>query len=306
MLQYKSQIKKTGQVLTCICRLLVVLMIPPFLSVIAWAEGFSDCNQHFYEATEPDYIEPKLLIQSEALCFHGFATLYSGISRTPLWSAEHLTRDRLSQADTLPREDSFHIESRIPSKKRSQLADYKGSGYDRGHLAPNADMANLNQQYDSFSLANIIPQVPENNRYVWRNIESMTRYLAKKHGEIYVITGVAFIGESVKALNGRVLVPTHVFKAIYIPKTGEAAAYYTPNDSTERIEVISLDELALRTGIDAFPAVSMEAKSTTLFLPVHIGEERERQSDLDSKETPLWLRLFIEVLHWVANNIISR
>ncbi|WP_420229746.1 DNA/RNA non-specific endonuclease [Psychrobacter sp. ER1] len=122
----------------------------------------------------------------------GFAVMYSGVSRTPLWSAEHLDRTRLQQAKQIDREDSFHEESKLPKSARASLSDYSGSGYDRGHLAPNANMANRSQQYDSFSLANIAPQSPRNNRYIWRNIESATRYLTQQYGEVYTITGVAF------------------------------------------------------------------------------------------------------------------
>ncbi|WP_350556423.1 DNA/RNA non-specific endonuclease, partial [Pseudoalteromonas sp. CAL107-MNA-CIBAN-0098] len=80
------------------------------------------------------------------LCMDGFATMYSGVSRTPLWSAEHLTRKRLNQAKEIDREDSFHEESRLPKSARASLSDYSGSGYDRGHIAPNANMATRSQQ----------------------------------------------------------------------------------------------------------------------------------------------------------------
>lgn len=129
----------------------------------------------------------------------GFAVMYSGVSRTPLWSAEYLDRTRLQQAKHIDREDSFHEESKLPKSARASLSDYSGSGYDRGHLAPNANMANRSQQYDSFSLANIAPQSPRNNRYIWRNIESATRYLTQQYGEVYTITGVAFTNKKNQA-----------------------------------------------------------------------------------------------------------
>lgn len=286
---------------------LLILFLSLSFSIGTWASEFKDCGQNFYQAKAPDYLNQKMLNQSVPLCFNGFATLYSGLSRTPLWSAEHLTRERLSQAESIPREDSFHSESRVPSSFRAQLSDYKGSGYDRGHLAPNGDMANVNQQYDSFSLANIVPQAPEHNRYLWRNIESVTRYLTKKHGEVYVITGVVFEGKKLIQLNNRVLIPTHLFKAIYIPATGQAGVYYSPNDETQQVEVISVDELALRSNIDVFPAISSKAKATAMPLSVKLSDIPDRGKPIEtSNEEPLWYQVLIEILRWVVENFLVK
>lgn len=293
----------------------IVLSLSVFFVSTTWASDFSRCDENFYQSTEPDYINQKLLQQSVPLCFNGFATLYSGVTRTPLWSAEYLTRERLLQAEEIPREDSFHSERRLPDRIQAELSDYKGSGYDRGHLAPNADMANESQQYDSFSLANIIPQTPENNRYVWKNIESVTRYLTKKHGEVYVVTGVAFRGNKVTQINKRVMVPSHTFKAIYVPKTGEAGAYYAPNDDSKRLEVISIDELALHSGIDVFPSISAQAKATAMELPESVGDiadrgdynsPRSNQSQQQQEEKPLWYLILVEILSWLVNNFLNK
>ncbi|WP_019673796.1 DNA/RNA non-specific endonuclease [Psychrobacter lutiphocae] len=300
-------------------------------SVTAFGADFSQCADNFYAGTAPDYIDSKLLNKSVPLCFNGFATLYSGLSRTPLWSAEYLTRERLFLAEEIPREDSFHSESRLPQSMRAELSDYKGTGYDRGHLAPNGDMANRQQQYDSFSLANIVPQHPRNNRYSWRNIESVTRYLTKHYGEVYVVTGVAFRGKQVTQLNGRVLVPSHMFKALYVPQTQEAGVYYSPNDDSDRVEIISIDELALRSGIDVFPKISEQAKARAMPLATSISEmpeigrdysasqrqsasEREasKRNPSDNKHTegqdeePLWYLILIEVLRWFVDNFLHK
>lgn len=292
-----------------------LVMIGALISVTSWANDFRSCPQNFYSQQAPDYLDNKLIKDTVPLCFDGFATLYSGVSRTPLWSAEHLTRERLYQAEEIPRDDSFHSESRLPEKMRAQLSDYRGSGYDRGHLAPNADMANESQQYDSFSLANIIPQTPENNRYVWKNLESVTRYFTKKHGEVYVVTGIAFRGSKLSQLNNRVLVPSHTFKALYIPETGEASAYYAPNDDTKRVEVISIDELALRSGVDVFPTIPSEAKATTIPFPTMVGDiadrgdyngKSQRDSGDSQSDEPLWYLILIEILRWLVDNFLSK
>ena len=264
----------------------------------AQADDLSQCSQSFYGGVYPEFTNPKLSNNTQALCMDGFAVMYSGVSRTPLWSAEYLDRKRLQQAKEIDREDSFHEESRLPKSMRAKLSDYSGSGYDRGHLAPNGNMANRSQQYDSFSLANIAPQSPRNNRYIWRNIESATRYLSQQYGEVYTITGVAFTSKKTKQLADRVLVPSHFFKAVYIPASNQAGVYYAPNDESERIEVISLDELTAKIGIDVLPVLDAQTKAQAFDLPLKAGDS----SDLPEtpQEEPVWMLFVLAIIDWLV------
>lgn len=263
----------------------------------AHANDFSQCSQSFYGGIYPEFINTKLSDKTQALCMDGFAVMYSGVSRTPLWSAEYLDRTRLQQAKQIDREDSFHEESRLPKSMRASLSDYSGSGYDRGHLSPNGDMATRSQQYDSFSLANIAPQSPRNNRYIWRNIESATRYLTQQYGEAYTVTGVAFTDKKTKQLADRVLVPSHFFKAVYIPAINQAGVYYAPNDESERIEVISVDELADKIGIDVLPVLDAKIKSQAFDLPLKAGES-SGTSDVPQEE-PEWMLFVWAIIEWI-------
>ena len=263
----------------------------------AQADDLSQCSQSFYGGVYPEFSNKKLSNNTQELCMDGFAVMYSGVSRTPLWSAEYLNRKRLQQAKQIDREDSFHEESRLPQSMRATLSDYSGSGYDRGHLAPNGDMANRSQQYDSFSLANIAPQSPRNNRYIWRNIESATRYLTQQYGEVYTITGVAFTDKKAKQLAGRVLVPSHFFKAVYIPASNQAGVYYAPNDESERIEIISIDELTAKIGIDVLPVLDAKTKAQALNLPLKAGEALDVPAT--DVEEPTWMLFVVAVFEWV-------
>ena len=261
------------------------------------ADDLTQCSQSFYGGVYPEFTNTKLKKDTQALCMDGFAVMYSGVSRTPLWSAEHLDRTRLQQAKQIDREDSFHEESKLPKSARASLSDYSGSGYDRGHLAPNANMANRSQQYDSFSLANIAPQSPRNNRYIWRNIESATRYLTQQYGEVYTITGVAFTDKKTKQLANRVLVPSHFFKAVYIPATNQAGVYYAPNDESERIDVISIDELTTEIGIDVLPMLDSQSKSQAFDLPLKAGESSDTPEV--PVEEPEWILFVWAILEWL-------
>ncbi len=263
----------------------------------AHADDLTQCSQSFYGGVYPEFTNTKLKTDTQALCMDGFAVMYSAVSRTPLWSAEYLDRTRLQQAKQIDREDSFHEESKLPKSARASLSDYSGSGYDRGHLAPNANMANRSQQYDSFSLANIAPQSPRNNRYIWRNIESATRYLTQQYGEVYTITGVAFTDKKTKQLANRVLVPSHFFKAVYIPATNQAGVYYAPNDESERIDVISIDELTTEIGIDVLPMLDSQSKSQAFDLPLKAGESSDTPEV--PVEEPEWMLFVWAILEWL-------
>ncbi len=270
-------------------------------STSANADDFTQCSQSFYGGIYPEFTNAKLSNNTQALCMEGFAIMYSGVSRTPLWSAEYLDRKRLQQAKQIDREDSFHEESRLPKSARASLSDYSGSGYDRGHIAPNGDMATRSQQYDSFSLANIAPQSPRNNRYIWRNIESATRYLTQQYGEVYAVTGVAFTGKKTKQLADRVLVPSHFFKAVYIPAINQAGVYYAPNDESERIDIISVDALAAEIGIDVLPVLDAKAKTQAFDLPLKAGESSEIP-DAPTEE-PDWMVFVWAIFEWLMTQL---
>lgn len=235
------------------------------------AQNLKYCPEHFYGGQAPSFVGKKgerLRKNTHELCFDGFAVLHSGVSRTPIYSAEHLTKTRIRRARDLVREDSFHAESRLPEDKRAELSDYSRSGYDRGHLAPNGDMANKSQQFDSFSLANIAPQNGTHNRNVWRNIEEATRSLALSYGEIYVVTGVLFMGKDIATIGRGVLVPSHFFKAVYVPSIDKAGVYYSVNGENDHTQILSLAEFTNKTGIDPMPNVAGDAKMQAMNLPM--------------------------------------
>ena len=236
----------------------------------------SACGQHYAQGAAPDILNSQLSSGTRELCYGGFGVMHSKLSRTALWSAEHLTRARLDQARGLIRASKFHVEDRLPADERAELRDYAKSGYDRGHLAPSADMPDMRQQQESFSLANMVPQNPENNRVLWEGIESATRSMAKQRGELYVISGPMFQGSSLKQLNGRVLVPTHLFKVIYDPRTSEAGAYVVQNVATSNYETMSVAALERMAGINLFPAMPDSVKQRPMQLPAPVSYDKRR------------------------------
>ena len=139
------------------------------LTVLASTSVLADtaCPQHFAAGQRPVITNPKLQPRTQEICFRAFAVLHSGLTRTPLYAAEHLTRKNMKNAAKLSRKDSFHAEEALPESDRAELSDYGGSGYDRGQMAPNADFATRKAHAESFSLTNRVSQLHENNAGVW-------------------------------------------------------------------------------------------------------------------------------------------
>ena len=229
------------------------------------------CTDHYLDGTAPRILNAKLSRETEALCFNEFAVMHSGITRTPLWSAEHLQAEQIAAAQQLSRENSFHAEDRLPAGERAELADYARSGYDRGHMAPNGDMPDRDSQHDSFSLANIVPQDGENNRHLWAAIEGAVRKMAKREGDLYVVTGPAFLGSDLKKV-GNVLVPTHLYKLVWSPRQKAGAAWFVENTADAVPQVMSIPELERTIGIDLLPAVDARDKERMLRLPAVSAE----------------------------------
>jgi endonuclease G, mitochondrial len=227
----------------------------------------SACPEHFREGRAPLLAEPKRADLARPLCFRAFAVLHSGRSRGPIYAAEHLTRERIRLARETDRVSEFREEARLPPDERADLQDFVRSGYDRGHMAPSGDMPDLEAQAESFSLANVVPQDPSDNRYLWSDIEGAVRRLVVEEGEAYVVTGPIFEGEEVKALRGRVLVPTHLFKAVYLPGRGLAGAYLVRNEARGEPRIVSLAELRRRAGLEIFPDLPEAARASAAPLP---------------------------------------
>lgn len=224
------------------------------------------CPAHFAGGADPIFTNQAIAAETKEICFLEYAVMHSGLTRTPLWSAEHLTAERVEAARTLKRHDDFHAEPFLAGEARAELTDYTHSGYDRGHMSPSGDFSTPEAQDESFSLANIVPQDSWNNQYLWEGIESAVRTLAVKDGDLYVITGPLFRkGDSTHVKH--VLVPALLFKAVYDKRRNEAGVYIAENKKTWDYKVISVSELETLVGINLFPAMPFKVKQVAMALP---------------------------------------
>ncbi|RJG27650.1 DNA/RNA non-specific endonuclease [Massilia cavernae] len=224
------------------------------------------CPVHYVGGRLPEIQNPKLAVATRELCYGVFGVMHSGLTRTALWSAEYLRANNVEAASDQSRVDSFHAEPRLPRGQRAELSDYARSGFDRGHLAPNGNMPDRRSQRESFSLANMVPQDAENNRHVWAGIEAVVRKMAAKEGALYVVTGPAFLGRSLRKV-GNVLVPSHLYKVVWNPRRQAGAAWFIENAAATQYTTMSIAQLEQTIGINLMPSLTARDKQTMLQLP---------------------------------------
>jgi DNA/RNA endonuclease G (NUC1) len=159
------------------------------------------------------------------------------------------------------------------------LADYKGSGFDRGHMAPAGNQTtNAKLKEETFFLSNMTPQVPALNQQIWRELEDKTRQWVEQFGATHQITGVLFYDpkeENPQTADGiihysvigkgQVAVPTHLFKIIIAQSGGQtkAIAFVIENRKHSRpfqFEqfIKSINWIEERTGLDFMPEMNLQ------------------------------------------------
>ena len=226
------------------------------LSTLAQAQGFKQCKAIFPTAQPPRVTAPAGATRE--LCYDAFATLYSGRSKTPVYTVEKLTREQLLDARDEERTNRFFADARLPSAERATLEDYKGSGFDRGHMAAAANMPTAQAMAQSFSLANVVPQARINNQRTWAEIEKSTRrYVLRAAGPVYVFTGPVFPRQrQPRTIGDGVWVPSYLYKLVYDASARRAWAYWVENSNEAKVTPpISYNELVQRTGIEFLPGL---------------------------------------------------
>ena len=140
----------------------------------------------------------------------------------------------------------------------ADVADYRGSGYDRGHLVPAGDMVwSTTAMSESFFFSNICPQNPSFNRGIWKKLEELMRTWAADADSLCIVTG-PLLSEGLPTLGGnKVSIPKDFFKVILRFRQGqmEAIGFVLPNrrnSQSLRSLGLSVDRVESLTGIDFF------------------------------------------------------
>lgn len=212
-------------------------------------------------SAESRSLEIPLVTNPDAVIEKEYYTLqYNETFEQADWVAYELTREEVE--GIIARKDAFRSDPDIETGSAS-LKDYKGSGYDRGHLAPAADMKMTAQSMkDSFYMSNMSPQNPSLNRGIWKELEGLVRDWAVENGAVYVVTGPILTENSYPVIGpNEVAVPDYYYKVIldYTEPELKGIAFILPNKRREGELMefaLTIDEAEEATGLDFFPLLA--------------------------------------------------
>ncbi len=192
----------------------------------------------------------------------GYALGYIEKHEQPAWVQYIMTAEEVSRR-AAKRGDDFRPDPDVPTGSATPQ-DYTRSGYDRGHLAPAADMSfSVKTMSESFFMSNMSPQAPQFNRGIWSKLEKQVRHFATKEKRIVVVTGPILPAEKTITIGAnRVTVPQYYYKVIYDTTPPEKMiAFVLPNKGSNadlRTFVVTVDRVEDLTGLDFFSAVPKE------------------------------------------------
>ena len=230
-----------------------------------------DCGPFGRPAKDPSWdFGPTVLVIRD-----GYALEHSSSDKIPLWVCEGVVPEELTGSAV--RRNKFAPEPLLAGHPRSELADYKGSGRDRGHQAPAGNQSHDQKLKDeTFFLSNMAPQVPAFNQRIWAQLEDLTRDWVRdgKVTVAHISTGGLFYDPAEEnpatadgfiefsAIGpGQVAEPTHFYKVVVgkdsdnswraIGFVIENRSFPAPFDFTKFIQPI--DWIEERTGLDFMP-----------------------------------------------------
>lgn len=223
--------------------------------------SFGKLSDTVKQKSKPELVQkvefPALTNDDDVIEHLGYTTAYNHKTLTPNWVAYELTAEEAEAY--MPRNDAF-AQDEACHGQQAELSDYRRSGWDRGHMAPAADMRWSEQAMtESFLLTNMCPQNSKFNAGAWEKTEKMGRRIAKKYGKVYIVCGPIYDENAFGTIGANhVAIPDAFFKAFLIEVDGSYAAIgFKMNNVPEWQELkassMSVDSLESIIGRDLFP-----------------------------------------------------
>lgn len=195
---------------------------------------------------------------SQLVDYEGFTLSFNAQEHVPNWVAWELTAQEAAGGNA--EKGNFAPDKSV--RGCPTLADYKGSGYDRGHMTPSADMKwSIKGRSDCYYLTNMCPQDHNFNANIWGHLEKSCRSWAIRDSSIIIITG-PILADGVTKRIGRngVAVPKRFFKVLLEPYHDpiRATGFIFPNGDAPggaQTHIVTVDEVERATGFDFFAAL---------------------------------------------------
>ena len=217
---------------------------------VGWAHSAQSAS--VCDSTAP-WGQPRIeLNNSELICRQGYSLLHNNTTKTAAWVSYVLERSHTLSCAA--RVDSFAADPRLKPGSRSEPSDYRRSGFDMGHMAPNADQSwDPQVQRESFLLSNIAPQLPELNRGPWRELEAAVRTWAYQKTSVTVIVGPVYGRDPATIGANRVAVPQAFYKIVVDNLQANHVAFLFPHqgpwgNTINRMQT-TVSEIEKQTGI---------------------------------------------------------
>ena len=189
--------------------------------------------------------------------YSGFVVNYNTERLIPNWVAYELTVEEVG--GDVPRARGFSMDLNYPGRQ-AMREDYSNSGWDKGHMAPSADMKwSQTAMTESFFLTNICPQDPTLNGRDWHTLENRVRDWAKRFERVWVVCGPVVQDNQYGTIGEQaVTVPDGFFKAILRQDADgnwHTIAFVFENNATQQPlqdAVVAVDFLEALIGYDLF------------------------------------------------------
>ena len=194
-----------------------------------------------------------------------YVVSYNSETKCPNWVLWQLTREHADGNVKRP-DYAFHEDMEV-KPPRAELADYKHSGYDRGHMCPAGDNKwDADAMYESFLMTNMCPQNQNLNSGLWNQIEMQCRYWAKRYGSLYIVCGPIYLkGEHQTIGQNKVVVPEAFFKVVVcLEDTPKGIAFVCRNtDGNKKKDyyVNTISQVERITGYYFFPSLDENTAS---------------------------------------------
>jgi endonuclease G len=200
------------------------------------------------------YLLPKQTA-NQIVHYSKFSLSYNENTEQADWVAYRLYPNSVNNG--VKRKNNFRNDHKIATASAS-LSDYRGSGYDRGHLAPAKAMSFDEQSMsESFLMSNMSPQLPTFNRGIWKKLEGKVRDLATISDSLYVVTGPILDENSGSIGTNKVLIPNAYYKAILRFRGNEfnGIGFLLKHEKSSRKVTdftVSIDSIETITGLNFF------------------------------------------------------